>query len=810
MIIRAVARLSGLFTIKIEREMIFKKIFLPLVTIALVVISATAQNAVGDWRVHTSFVGGEVLSIAESNDWVYYLTGGTQRVITDEEGNPRTVRVLEGDLFRLDKQTEENEALSIVNDLSDMIIKQIYYNDKKDYLVVVYSNSNIDIIKSDGAVVNMPEIKDVVMTMSKNINDVTFADGLIYLATDFGYAVIDDSKFVFKESHLYGKPVISAAQLGDQLLLSTADGIYYGNAERYHEQLSSFSLYKDMKNGRIFPFNGNKFFRVTSKTRLATMNVAADGTISFSESDIILGASTLIQKTAGGYFLNVPSLGKCFKTDEDGEIIEEIETTELCSLHPDSNGMPWACGANGLHRLGQDNYYLPSALSFSSPLWMTYNEGKDMLYVSTPTANAFYKNTTMQSMVNTYDGVRWRDVTPEGAPKNGTYWIEFLPDDDDTYFMGGWTTGLYKVTNDKIVTKYNADNSPLVKRDGAMHPITSIDRNGNLWVVQSFENPEHPVMVLPAAKTKLNETTAADWILPDIEEAFTGNTQRACFMSTRYSNYDIKIFCDGDFEQPVVFWNSEGQIGLHPERASYKKLTDQDGQTFAWTHVLCLTEDLKGMVWMGTTEGIVTFNPAQAFSLDFRANRIKVPRNDGTGMADYLLDGIQVNGITVDGANRKWIATETSGLFLVSADGTKIIKKFNTTNSPLASNTVYKVCCNPNSNSVFITTSEGLYEYFSDSSPAEPNYDNIYAYPNPVRPEYSGNVTITGMMDNSLIKIADASGNVICQLKSTGGMATWDCCNQWGEPVKSGVYMVLCSQAGGGSEAVVTKIAVIR
>ena len=787
------------------------KNILLLVAIAIMsALSLTAQNAVGDWRVHTSFVGTEVLSIAESNNWVYYLTGGTPRVVNDEEGTPRSINILEGDLFRLDKQTDENEALSLVNELSDMTIKQIYYNDNKDYLVVVYSNSNIDIIKSDGTVVNMPEIKDAVMTMSKNINDVTFADGLIYLATDFGYAVIDDHKFVFKESHLYGKPVITAAQLGNTLLLSTAEGIYYGEANKYYEQLSSFNLNTAKTNSRIFPLKDNKFLRITSKTRLITMKVNNDGETTFDEVDLIMGKATLIQKTAGGYLLNVPSLGTCYKIDEDGDIAEEIETSELCSAHPSGDGKLWAAGEKGLHLLGQENYYRPNALSFSSPLWMTYNKGKDMLYVSTPTANAFYKSMTMQSMVNAYDGISWKDVTPEGAPKNGTYWIEFLPGDDNTYFVGGWTTGLYKVTNDEIVQRYTADNSPLVKLNGAMHPITSIDRYGNVWVVQSFENPEHPVMVLPAAKAKLNQTTADDWILPEIEGAYSGHTQRASFLSTRYGNYDIKMFTDGDFEMPIVFWNSGGELSLHPQHVSFKRLMDQDGQYFSWTHIMCLAEDLNGTVWMGTSEGIISFNPAQAFSGDFKVNHIKVPRNDGTGMADYLLDGIQINGIAVDGANRKWIATEGSGLFLVSADGSQIINKFNATNSPLASNTVYKVCCNPNSNSVFITTPEGLYEYFSDSTPAETSYDNIYAYPNPVRPDFGGNVTITGLMDNSLIKIADASGNVIRQLKSTGGMATWDCCNEFGEHVKSGVYMVLCSQANGSNQAVVTKIAVIR
>jgi hypothetical protein len=149
-------------------------------------------------------------------------------------------------------------------------------------------------------------------------------------------------------------------------------------------------------------------------------------------------------------------------------------------------------------------------------------------------------------------------------------------------------------------------------------------------------------------------------------------------------------------------------------------------------------------------------------------------------------------------------------LFLVSADGSVVIDRFNATNSPLASNTIYRVCCNPNSNSVYVTTPAGLYEYFSDSSPAASSYSDILAFPNPVRPDYGGDVTITGLMEGSLVKIADASGNVIRQLKSTGGMVTWDCRDESGEQVKSGVYLVLCSQSSGSGKAAVTKIAVIR
>ena len=747
-----------------------------------------AQNAVGDWRIHTSFVGSEVKSIAEGHKWVYYLSASS--------------------LFRLDKETGENEALNRSNELSDQTISNIYYNSDKDYLVVVYANANIDVIRSGGKVANMPEIKNAVLTTSRAINDVTFAPGLIYMATDFGYVVIDDSKFVVKESHLYGTPLTSVARVGDVLLISTPNACYCGDANDYYEQLSSFDP-ADIKTGcRIRPINDHSFFCLTGWTWWTSMTVNDQGQPQFTTRSLIENRTDLLQKTEGGFLLSVPLMNMCYLADEDGLNLEgtEVPDGELCSS---SDGDTWwAAGPKGLHQLGSENYYKPNALSMSSPFWMTYNKASDLLYVSTTAANAIL-GVESPTRVNTYDGVQWADVTPEGAPANGSFWIEFLPDDPDTYFLGTWRNGLLKVVDNEIAVTYDASNSPLRKKY-AMHPVTTIDRYGNVWALQSLENPEHPAMVLPAAKAKLNETSEADWLTPTIDGINTGHTVRAIALSTRNSNYDIKMFADGDFQQPIVFWNNDGELSSRPVQVQYSQLTDQDGMPFTWDNVLCFTEDLAGSVWMGSSEGVVSFNPAQAFSADFRVNHIKVPRNDGTDMADYLLSGIQVNDIDVDGANRKWIATNTSGLFLVSADGSKIIKKFNTTNSPLASNQVYQVCCNPNSNSVYVTTPSGLYEYFSDSSPAEANYDDIYAYPNPVRPDYGGEVTIVGLMDNSLVKIADASGNVIRQLKSTGGMVTWDCCDQYGERAKTGVYMVLCSRANGGSEAVVTKIAVIR
>lgn len=215
---------------------------------------------------------------------------------------------------------------------------------------------------------------------------------------------------------------------------------------------------------------------------------------------------------------------------------------------------------------------------------------------------------------------------------------------------------------------------------------------------------------------------------------------------------------------------------------------------------------------MGTNIGVVELIPHNAFSTDnFTINHIKVPRNDGTNLADYLLDNTDVTCIEVDGSNRKWIGTSSSGVLLVSEDGSEIIEQFTAENSPMLSNKVLSVKCNPLNNKVYIGTDKGLMEYTSDSEPAAESYSDIYAYPNPVRPEFTGNITIRGLMENSLVKIADSEGNVVKSIRSTGGMTTWDGCNSQGEPVKSGVYFVFASQnENETSSGAVTKILIIR
>lgn len=234
---------------------------------------------------------------------------------------------------------------------------------------------------------------------------------------------------------------------------------------------------------------------------------------------------------------------------------------------------------------------------------------------------------------------------------------------------------------------------------------------------------------------------------------------------------------------------------------------DADGMTISGVTAEGLLLDSSGNLWIGNSMGVIIYDD---FTNPNRTpRRPKVARNDGTNLADFLLDKIEVLQIAEDANRNKWFATYGSGLYRVSEDGTKILQHFSTDNSDIPSDIILAVYPDPTSNKVYVGTDIGLAILHSTSSPASDSMKEMYAYPNPVTPNYTGYITIAGLMDNSLVKIADAQGNVFCQGVSDGGSFIWDGCDATGSRVKSGVYFVLASQQDG-SGAGTTKIVVVN
>lgn len=771
-----------------------KRLFLILAMLLPCVM--VAQNAVDSWRIHPFFVGARLTNNIDTGNKVYYLSSGF--------------------LYCFDKDTQENETLNQTNYLNDVTVNNIYYDYGRKTLYIVYDNGNLDLILDNGQIVNMPEVKNAQVMQSKVANDITFDDKYAYMATEFGYVVIDESKHVIKESRIFNQSISSIAHVGHWLVLASNGNIVTGNDTHHYEAIAEYKntgLYRQQ--ATIYPIDDTHFF-INSKNGLEVCTIDAEGNVAASTA--LNAQVTNLQPIKDGYIASVPAGKYYITTDAQGGNLAKVETDEQELVSKGGSDL-WGLNSFGLHKVGDAvNYFRPNSIGIeTNAFWTAYNTGENRLYLASTTDNSVLTNANhgAKTEVWAYGNDAWEDVTPPDVPLynngedtyQGNYCPLFVPGTKNDYLLGTRTAGLLYVSDGKIKTNFYFDNMP---RDDKYKASVCFDTNGNLFAVQSYKTKEHPVMVLPKAKLANPEAvTKADWVTYTVPNLEVTSFKRSSFV---ISSNNIKVYTSGDFQKPLVFWDDKGNIkNTTPTSRSYTLLYDQDGIKYEWNNIFCLAADKAGDVWMGTNLGVVSFNASKAFDNNFTINHIKVPRNDGTNLADYLLDGLQINCITVDEANRKWIGTNSEGVFLVSPDGTTVIKKFNTTNSPLPSNMIYTVCCDPNSNSVYVVTSKGVIEYFSDTTPGSDDYSHVYVYPNPVRPENTGLVTIAGLMENSLVKIADSAGNVVKQLKSVGGMATWDCCNEAGDRVSTGVYYVLASQnENDNGSSVVSKFVIVK
>ena len=227
--------------------------------------------------------------------------------------------------------------------------------------------------------------------------------------------------------------------------------------------------------------------------------------------------------------------------------------------------------------------------------------------------------------------------------------------------------------------------------------------------------------------------------------------------------------------------------------------------------VNCLAQDRNGTVWAGTESGVVLYpNPEQLLSgQGLTGSHILVQGIEEPDKMYPLLGDEPVLSVAVDGANRKWIGTATSGVFLLSSDNKQIIRHFTASNSPLPDDRVTDICLSGQSSEVWFNTPLGLVSYTSDAVAPQGSLDQVYVYPNPVRPEYTGDITVTGLLEGTDVRITDVSGRLVYRTVSKGGQVVWNGRLPDGRRPATGGYLVFCA-ASDGSESAVTKLMFVR
>ena len=306
--------------------------------------------------------------------------------------------------------------------------------------------------------------------------------------------------------------------------------------------------------------------------------------------------------------------------------------------------------------------------------------------------------------------------------------------------------------------------------------------------------PDGSWLALPT-KAELPEVTTADKIFFDS----TGRVWVNCRRAGSRGIYQLDT--NGTLDRPS-----------DDRRFLRSTIVNQDGTVYSPDHFYDIAEDHQGQIWICTNIGpFLINNPDDFRSQSFTFEQVKVARNDGSGLADYLLSGLTTTCVAIDGANRKWFGSMNNGVYLISDDCQEEIYHFTTANSPMPSDNVYDIKVHPQTGRVFIATDKGVCAFLSDATEGEDELkkENIYAYPNPVDPDYSGPIVVRGLVENSEVKVVAPNGQLIVSGRSAGGTFTWNGCDRRGRRVASGVYTILANTPDG-KKAASTKLTVIR
>ena len=385
------------------------------------------------------------------------------------------------------------------------------------------------------------------------------------------------------------------------------------------------------------------------------------------------------------------------------------------------------------------------------------------------------------------------------------YCVDVDPKDESHVFAAG-RTGLYEYRNGQFVKAYNNDNSPLQtastvgnnNKDYVLVTGVKYDSQGNLWCVNSI-SPNTSLLELQGH---------SEWVSHHHKELMA--LANCSFESMEHLMFDSRgylWFVNNDWRTPsLVRYNTATD-----EIKVYSTIINQDGTKYDISYVTCVAEDKSGNIWIGTNIGPFMLEASSIESDGEVFTQIKVPRNDGSDYADYLLSGVYINAVAIDGGGRKWFGTSNNGVYLISEDNLTQVQHFQSTDTPLLSDNITALAIDDNTGEVFIATNNGLCSYMSDATVTNDDMtkDNVYAYPNPVTPDYTGLISIVGLSYKAHVKIVSSSGKVVNEGQSNGGTYTWDGCDMKGNRVASGVYHVLTANSDG-SKGTVCKIAIVK
>ncbi len=770
-----------------------------LLTILLAVLCSTsmvAQLEIGQWRDHLPYQ--KTIDVAVSSDVIY-------------AGTPFAV-------FAYRKEDNSISRISKTNLLSDASVSAIGVSDNGNTLVIGHSNGNLDVIEK-GVGYNLPDIKQSDLFGNKSINDIHFLNDRAYLSCGFGIVEVNLTRkeiantwFINGQDDLLFVNTLESSET--HWYAATTTGIY--TAEINNPFLANFESWTKMSDVPFETANYIDLMLFDGRLFLIQENGSEDSVWYADLEDMNWNVLENYESRAiysiakSPTHFTITSYGAAERFDASLASVQLQQSIAGSFLQPydvqfDAAGDMWLANeTGGLLFMGQNDEeeaFAPAGPPhFNARQIDAYN---DAIWVASggvdPTWTSNYDKKGVYGLVND----KWV-IVPENQGLNDISLINdymavsINPVNNNEIFLGSWEEGLVQVKNGVVETIYNEENSPLEQANfggslrigvgGADH-----DQNGNLWYTNTFS--DHPLQL----RTANGEFVAFDF-LPEI-----GTSELIGDVLAARQGFVWMIRPRGD---GLILYNP-GENLTDSSDDDYRLLTNEPGEGgLPNSDVYCLEEDLDGEIWVGTLQGIAVFYaPQNIFSSEnFDAQQILIEQD---GNVQILLETETINCIEIDGANRKWVGTQNSGVYLFSEDGLDQIFHFTSENSPLLSNNVLDIAVNHSKGEVFFATEKGLISFMGTATNFDPEIEDVVVYPNPVRPDFTGVITIDGLAYETDVKITDIAGQVVHSATSNGGRVIWDGNDFNGARVSTGVYLVYCSTSDGGSVNV-ARIAMVR
>ncbi len=707
--------------------------------------------------------------------------------------------------------TSELSKFSQVQGLSDTKISFAKFSPWNNLLLVAYQNGNLDLIENMH-VFNISDIYRAVIPGMKAINNALFIENLAYLSCDFGIVVLDLERREVKETYYIGEygsyvRVFELALQASTLWAATEHGLL--TADIKDPLLVDYTHWQKVSGIPGASGNFNTIVSIDEQILTNHTNTSnhIDSVYLFNNvtwSFFTHNNGKIESLSVSNSKLTVNGNGKILIYDDNLDLITEINKYGWSNPEPyysilDESGNLWiADNESGLFRTKDFvsfDYLTPEGPYTKNAFTLLHQD--NTLFVAGGAITDTWSNNWIHGEFFKFSNGKWQNnIIPEAIDI-----VNIIPSpvNPDHIYAASWGEGLLEISGSgKLINKFKSSNSSLQALQSDQNVVRTcgllFDNSQNLWITNSQVND--PVSVL---------SPSGDWNSLHFN-GLISNVVVGPIYETENNDKWITI----PRESKLLVFNNSGTTDYEADdnrRLIYLK--DDEGNSF--NSINCLSQDLDGTIWIGTNLGpVVLYNPEEALEGgSMIAQRIKIPRDDNSGLADYLLSTERITSIVIDGANRKWIGTEEAGIFLQSADGIETLASFNSENSPLSSNWITSIAINEKSGEVFIGTDEGIYSYRGEATAGVSKMTMVYVFPNPVREDYSGPVTITGLVTDADVKITDINGNLIFKTKALGGQAIWDGKTSFGKRASTGVYLVFISN-NDGSETFVTKILFIN